>query len=98
MLSGYQLTTLTEKKFITICKSNKKFFKSGEEVSVFVDIKNIQNLTVKVFEINTENYYLKNKSTFDNAIALEGINPLDQKANKIFSDNPIIKKRHEFKF
>lgn len=34
-------------------------------------------MNVKVFEINTENYYIKKKSAFDNSINLEGINPLD---------------------
>jgi len=61
---------------LTICNCNKKFYKSGEEIKILIDIKNIQSLTIKVFEINTENYYLKKKTTFDNNLSLEGINPL----------------------
>ena len=63
-----------------------------------MDIKNIQNLTVKCFEINTENYYHVNKGKFDNALNLEGINPIDQESAFEFSQNRMLVKRHEFKF
>lgn len=45
---------------ISICDVNEHFFGPNDEVKLVIDIKNIQDLTVKVFEINTENYYLKN--------------------------------------
>ena len=63
---------------ITICDVNEHFFGPNDEVKMVIDIKNIQDLTVKVFEINTENYYLKNHGPFDNSLNLEGINPIDQ--------------------
>ncbi|KRW99096.1 hypothetical protein PPERSA_07349 [Pseudocohnilembus persalinus] len=98
LLSASELESETKSRQITIVKSNKNYFKPGEEISLFVDIKNINNLMIKVFEINTENYYLKNKSSFDNSISLEGINPLDQQANIQLSENPVIIKRHKFEF
>lgn len=76
-------------KEITICQSNNKFFKAGEPVNLLVDLKNIQDLTIKCFEINTENYYLKNSGPFDNSLNLEGINPLGQQANIKINENPM---------
>jgi hypothetical protein len=56
-------------------KTNNKWFGVNDKVSLQVDIKNIQNMNIKIFEIKTENYYLKNGSAFDNQIDLEGIIP-----------------------
>ena len=44
---------------INIGDWNKKYFKHGEDVNLVVEVKNIQKLTVKVFELQTENYYRK---------------------------------------
>ncbi len=41
-------------------KSNKEQFSVEEEVSLKLNLKNISQLHVKVFEFNTETYYKKN--------------------------------------
>ena len=38
---------------------NKKYFKKGEKVELYVEIKNQNKIVVKVFEIQMENYYKK---------------------------------------
>ena len=45
-------------KLLTICKYNKSSFKTNEEVSVDLEIKNISEVEVKVYEIETENYLI----------------------------------------
>ena len=45
---------------IQICDHNKEVFTVSEDVSIDVEIKNVTPLFIKVFEINTENYYRKN--------------------------------------
>ena len=45
-------------KLLTICKYNKNSFKTNEEVSVDLEIKNISEVEVKVYEIETENYLI----------------------------------------
>jgi hypothetical protein len=45
----------------------------GEEISVAVDVKNIQKMQVKLFEINTDNYFRKNFSNFTSDINLDGL-------------------------
>jgi hypothetical protein len=45
----------------------------SEPVKLFVELKNIPNLTIKVFEVCTENYLLKNNKAVDNSINLDGL-------------------------
>tara|TARA_B110000285_G_C14865771_1_gene486780 strand:- start:427 stop:624 length:198 start_codon:yes stop_codon:yes gene_type:complete len=49
---------------LKIC--NKDVFKVGEPVLLKVDVKNVPELVIKVFEINLETYYKKNLKKFDN--------------------------------
>jgi hypothetical protein len=41
-------------------KANKEIFEIEEEVTLWVNVKNIKSLHVKIFEFNTETYYKKN--------------------------------------
>ena len=64
---------LSKKVEIDLCPHNKDIFKLGEEVELYVYLKNIPTLFIKVFEINTENYYKKNMSPFKTDINLDGL-------------------------
>lgn len=44
-----------------------------------MNVKNISNLTVKIFEINSENYYKKNNKEIDNLLNLEGLIASEEK-------------------
>ena len=98
LLGEHVIKALQSAREITICRSNERFFRAGEPVSLLVDIKNIQNLQVKCYEINTENYYLKNPGPFDNSMSLEGINPEEQPLEYCPSENAMQIKRHQFTF
>ena len=37
--------------------SNKESFKVDEKVVLYLELKNIPELTIKIFEFNTETYY-----------------------------------------
>ncbi len=58
---------------LTICDYNKERFNVNEDVELVLEIKNIQNLYVYIYEINTENYYYSNKKKFEDNISLDGI-------------------------
>ena len=60
---------------LNICPYNKLKFSPNEEITLTLEIKNIQTLYVKIYEINTENYYYTNKCNFDYNISLEGLLP-----------------------
>jgi hypothetical protein len=65
--------SIVKKTEITICNHNKPSFAVDEPVILEVDIKNIQTLFIKIFEINTENYYYNKKSAINTAMSLEGL-------------------------
>jgi len=56
-----------------LCHYNKKTFNFEEEIEIFADLKNVQKMQVKVFEINTDNYFRKNMSAFTSDINLDGL-------------------------
>lgn len=64
---------MTDERLITFCSYNKDYFKHGEDVKLFVEIKNISKITVKIFEFCSENYYLKNFKEIDKSINLDGL-------------------------
>lgn len=50
---------MQSKKTLKLSSINKGHFKHGEEVKLVLEMQNITNLKVKIYEIQTENYYLK---------------------------------------
>ena len=62
-----------DETYIELSHYNKKQFEVNEEVELFVNIKNVLKLQVKVFEINTDNYYRKNMTNFTTDINLDGL-------------------------
>ena len=49
IFSQNELKALQEQKLIDICQYNKKSFDSNEQVCLYVDLKDIPELTIKVF-------------------------------------------------
>ena len=76
ILSSIEINELMNEIILNINDyNNKKTFSITEEVEIFVEIKNISQLYINIYEINTENYYYTNKKEFDNNISLDGITP-----------------------
>lgn len=50
---------MNSSKSVTLCPFNKVYFKHGEPVKLYVELKNIPKLNVKIFEFNSENYYIQ---------------------------------------
>lgn len=67
------VSQLQSATYIQITHFNKKTFRLEETIKVHADIKNIQKMQVKVFEINTDNYFRKNMSNFTSDINLDGL-------------------------
>ena len=64
---------LSDSVKIQICPCNKAFYLPEDDVSVYVDVKNVPKLLVKVFEINTMNYYSDKKSEVTSDLNLDGM-------------------------
>ena len=65
-----------------------------------LDIKNVPELTIKIFEFNTETYYKKTMQPFDSSIDLYGLEPSFMKVErdkfKNVKKNKILTKVFEF--
>lgn len=92
-----ELESIKEQRILKFDKTNKIRFGPGEEVKLSMEIKNIPNLTINIFEINTENFYRKNNSEIDARIKLDGLLPAKQ-INISFNEPPIIRFKKDFKF
>ena len=90
-----KLEKMNNEKLITICQYNKDFFEKNEDVAIFVEIKNVPQLKVKIFELILENFYVKNLKEIDNNINLDGLIACYEQS---FDDNiaPIIKRTKAF--
>ncbi len=52
---------------------NPAYFKPGQPVELAVDLKRVDKLLVKVFEIQTFNYYTTRREAIDQAVELDGM-------------------------
>ena len=68
-----ELETLGRQVRVNFEEKNKDLFNIGEDINLWVELKNVSTLFIKVFEINTENYYRKNMAAFKTDINLDGL-------------------------
>lgn len=71
-------------------KQNKESFQVEEDVALLMTLKNINTLHVKVFEFNTETYYLKNLQPINLAMNLDGLEATE-KLQFNYNNQPNIK-------
>ena len=65
--------TVADRVLLEFSENNRQTFEIDEEVVLNVTIKNIQKLSVNIFEFNTETYYKKNLKPFDTSVDLDGL-------------------------
>ena len=82
---------------IKIGEQNKDVFEIGEEVSLWIEIKNVPSLFIKVFEINTENYYRKSMTPFRTDINLDGLIASIERIQE-YKQSPQIRFQEQLKF
>ncbi len=88
---------LRERVEISFPPTNKVYFSGDEPVALDVDIKNVDTLLVKVFEINALNYYLEKHEEVDASIRLEGLVASQEKAHA-YDNGPFVRIRRRFEF
>ena len=91
---------IQEEVIIKLKDSNAERFKVAEGVVLKVDVKNVPELKIKVFEFNTETYYKKNLKPFNTSINLHGMVPSIERTEKdLFKNVPKNKiTSHTFEF
>lgn len=77
--------------------TNPRIFALNEPIEIKLTTKNVRNLIVKVFEINTRNYYRKNQNEISTSINLDGLVPNWQKTFE-YDDAPALRTERTFLF
>jgi hypothetical protein len=72
-------------------------FDADEGVRIDVDLKNVETLLIKVFEINALNYYLQEKREVDASIPLDGL-IANEEAMHTYEVNALRRVRRTFEF
>jgi len=73
MMAPDRHEALRERIDLEFAPFNHKFFNTDDPVTLYLNVKNIKKLIVKVFEINTLNYYRDIGKEVDAAINLDGL-------------------------
>ena len=97
MLSPSEYKALLERVDIDFVASNPEFFGADDLVTLELDLKNANKLIVKVFEINTQNFYRKYKTEIDTDINLDGLTANYEKSYT-YDAAPAIRNREKFEF
>ena len=88
---------LKDRVDIDFAWTNKEVFGPTEKVSLAVDVKNVRRLTVKVFEINTLNYYREQSRSIDSGINLDGL-VTNAENDHAYTQPPLRRHREVFDF
>ncbi len=97
MLSSSQVQALRERIDLDFSAVNKVFYPAQAPVSLRVNVKNVKQLIVRVFEINTFNYYTRNLKLIDTAINLDGLAPTREQVFK-YDEAPLRRVERKFDF
>lgn len=96
-LSPDQYKQILERVDIEFAADNKEQFSVNDDVALSLNLKNVPKLIVKIFEINTGNYYRTQGKEVDTDINLDGLVP-NYEETFSYESPPAIRQRHEFKF
>ncbi len=97
LLDPAEYQQLMERVDLDFLATNPEFFAPTDAVQLELHTKNIKTLIVKIFEINTENYYRKHNSEIDTNIVLDGLVPNFEQTFQ-YDDAPALRIKREFKF
>ena len=97
MLPPEQLQRLRDRIDLDFVPTNKQYFQVNEGVGVDLDVKNIKKLIVKIYEINTLNYFREHGRDVNTDINLDGLIANRQKTFT-YDEPPLHRVRRHFDF
>lgn len=97
MLDPAEYKALLERTDIDFLPTNPRFHRPGEPVSIELVTKNVQNLIVKIYEINTASYYRQFGQEVTTDINLDGLVPNWQETHS-YSEAPALRVKRSFSF
>ncbi|MEC8928494.1 MAG: hypothetical protein VX705_04700, partial [Verrucomicrobiota bacterium] len=97
LLTSAQVKALRDRIDLDFAARNPNFFGPNEPVSLIVNVKNVKQLIVRVFEINTYNFYTKNLAPVDTAVNLDGLAPTRERT-VAYDEPPMRRMERTFNF
>jgi len=97
MLTPSEYKALKDRVELDFVPQNKAYFGPDDPVSLTLKVKNVAGMIVKVFEINTANYYREKKREIDLAVNLDGLVATFEE-RKTYSDPPLRRQERTFEF
>ncbi|MHC4404176.1 MAG: hypothetical protein ACYTG0_31365 [Planctomycetota bacterium] len=97
MLPAAEYKALKERIDLDFAYTNKQQFAAAEPVALDLDVKNVRTLIVKVFEINTQNFYRQNLAEVDTDVNLDGLVANEEKTYE-YPEPPLRRVRRHFEF
>ena len=97
MLPPAQYQQLKERIDLEFAPANRTEFAVDTPVALDLFVKNVPTLIVKVFEINTQNYYRSNLREIGTDINLDGLVANDEKTYK-YDEAPLRRVKRHFEF
>ncbi|CAD8194852.1 unnamed protein product [Paramecium octaurelia] len=92
-----QIKQMNNNKILNLCDNNKQYFFKGDPVTLYLELKNISNLTIKIFQINMRNFYMAKSEQLTSNICLDGFIPTEE-ISFTYDYPPIKKVIKEFSF
>ena len=97
LLPPEQFRRLKERIDIDFAYTNKNDFAADEPVKLDLFVKNVPTLLVKVFEVNTQNFYRTQQREVDTDINLDGL-VANAEQTKTYTDPPLRRLARHFEF
>ncbi|MBM79816.1 MAG: hypothetical protein CMJ78_04395 [Planctomycetaceae bacterium] len=97
MLSPAEFKALKERIDLDFAHTNKTVFGTNEPVSLDLNVKNVKTLIVKVFEINTKNYYRNYQRQVDTDVNLDGL-VANRETTTDYNEAPLRRVQRHFEF
>ncbi len=88
---------LKDRVEIDFAPTQQRFFGADEEVVLDLDVKHVDTLLVKVFEINTFNFHAEREQDVDASIELDGLVASEETVHT-YDESPLRRVRRSFSF
>lgn len=97
LLSPSEYQALKDRVDLDFAISNPRVFGAGDPVQLDLFVKNVEKLIIKVYEINTANYYRTYGREINTDVELDGL-VANQQITYEYDDAPELRKRRHFTF
>lgn len=97
LLSAAKYQALRERIDLDFAYTSPTTYTADATVSLNVDVKNVEKLIVKIYELNAENFYRQQLQAISTSINLDGLVPNYERSLE-YSVAPLLRVRHKFDF